>query len=79
MPASAGVSHRVPMRVRRDIATTGAVGFSRTRRVKPLGSRVRTALRAGAGACARAEDVAAPQAASPPSVVARKARRRIGY
>src|SRR6266487_1350379 len=41
MPAVAGVSVRVPILTMTEKATTGAIGFSRTSRVRPLGSLVR--------------------------------------
>ncbi len=41
MPAFSGVSQRVPILTISEIATTGAVGFSRTSTVRPLASRVR--------------------------------------
>src|SRR5712691_12947044 len=41
MPAVSGVSVRVPILTMTEKATTGAMGFSRTSRVSPLGSLVR--------------------------------------
>src|SRR5438552_3519076 len=41
MPAVAAVSVRVPILTMTEKATTGAIGFSRTSRVRPLGSLVR--------------------------------------
>ena len=41
MPAVSRVSQRVPILTIRDIATTGATGFSRTSTVMPLASRAR--------------------------------------
>ncbi len=41
IPALSTVSQRVPMRTISETPTTGAVGFSRTSTVTPLGSRAR--------------------------------------
>jgi hypothetical protein len=61
MPAVAGVSTSVPMRTITDMATTGAVGFSRTSAMSPFGSVSRVTGGALAWAAAgRARPVTSP-------------------
>ena len=75
MPAVAGVSTRLPMRPISDIATTGAVGFSRARTVRPLPSvSFATVSAAGWAVTGEGGPAIGPRAASADRTTARATR-----
>jgi hypothetical protein len=78
MPASPGVSERVPIRTRSEAATTGAAAFSRTMTVRPLGMRWRVTPAACAEAVAGAGKASTAARASARSLMGLSSARRPG-